>query len=771
MFISKSVPLCLFLIALSTLTAVSVSANDSQPGSTGTIKGRVVEAVNQAPVIGASVLVVGTRLGAATDETGDFRIADVPVGSYSLTISGVAYERISQSDVIVRPKRITFVQAELVSRSVEIKGMSVTADYFSEKPWQPTSTTEFSGEEVRRSPGTAGDVSRIVATLPSIAKVNDQLNSMIVRGGTPTENGFYLDNIEIPNINHYPLEGSSGGPIGLLNVDFVRDVSFSAGGFSAAYGDRLSSIMDISFREGNREEFDGQLMLDFAGAGFTGEGPIAHGKGSWMLSVRRSFLDLLVDAIGTGVAPRYSDYQGKLVYDLNASHQLTFLGVAGVDAITFERKQAIDDSLIFYGTYKGSEFATGVNWRYLWGRKGYSNTSVSMLSTDYNGTFNETKSDIPLSVENSTLSSAQVRNVNTLLLNESSHFEFGFDTKYFFDNYNLRVAEYTNPIGDTVPPLVVAERPRSPRAGLFVNLTASPSSRLSTTVGLRYDYFEYNDHSSVSPRLALVYRLTDRTALNAATGIYYQNLPLVLLTQHSRNKELRDPVAYHAVAGISHLVTENTKLTVEGYYKSYDHFPVDPDQPQLFVVDELVIRGFMGNYENLQDIGKARAYGVEATLQKKLVEGTYGLVSGSYFKSEYKGLDGIWRDRIYDNRLLFSVEGGYKPNNRWEFSTRWIFAGGAPYTPLDLEASQLINRSVLDEDRVNESRYPAYHSLNLRCDRRFSFKGSNLVAYLSVWNVYNRKNVAQYYWNEIGKHQSTLNQWTMLPVFGVEYEF
>ncbi len=770
----KSAKYIVLLVAFGTAVAISSSsalADEDQKTTTGSIKGRVVEAVSQAPIIGASVLVVGTNLGAATDQSGEFKITNVLVGSYSLTIRGVAYEPISKSDVIVRPKRITFVEAELVYTTVEIEGMLVTAAYFSEKPGQPTSTIEFSGEEIRRSPGTAGDVSRIVATLPSIAKVNDQLNSLIVRGGTPTENGFYVDNIEIPNINHYPLQGSSGGPIGLLNVDFVQDVTFSAGGYSAIYGDRLSSVMDISFREGNREEFDGQLEMNFAGAGFVGEGPLAGGKGSWMLSVRRSFLDLLVEAIGTGVAPRYSDYQGKLVYDLNSSHRLTLLGILGVDAITFEKDQSLEDSLIIYGDYKGSEYALGVNWRYLWGGNGYSNTSISLLSTKYNGTFFETKSDQKISIDKTALSAAQIRNVNTLLFSESDHLEFGVETKYSFNDNDLWVTEYTNPIGDTVPQLTVSEYAKAPRLGAFASLTVRPFGRLKTTLGLRYDYFDYNQHSSVSPRLALVYGLSDRTSLNAALGMYHQNLPLILLSQHERNKELRDPVAYHVVGGFSHLLSENTKLTVEGYYKEYDRFPVDPNQPQLFVVDELVTRGFMGNYEQLQDIGQARAYGIEATVQKKLVSGTYGLISGSIFKSEYHGQDGVWRDRIYDNRALFSIEGGHKLNNKWEIGTRWIFAGGSPFTPLDLEASAAINRSVLDQDRVNQERYPAYHSLNLRVDRRYNFGGSNMIVFLSIWNVYNRENVSQYYWNEIGEHESTLYQWTMLPVFGLEYEF
>ena len=231
-------------------------------------------------------------------------------------------------------------------------------------------------------------------------------------------------------------------------------------------------------------------------------------------------------------------------------------------------------------------------------------------------------------------------------------------------------------------------------------------------------------------------------------------------------------MAVHYVFGIEHLLTENTKLTVELYQKSYDHFPLDPTQPTLFLMDELYYRyGFFFNHERLIDTGKASSRGLEIMLQKKLAEKIYGLASASYFRSKYRDGNGTWRERVFDNRAIFSLEGGYKPNNKWEFSLRWIYAGGPPYTPFNLQASQDLNRAVLDENRINEARYPDYHSLNIRFDRRFHFSGSNLVFYFSVWNAYNRKNIATFFWNEVEKKEDIIYQWSLLPIFGLEYEF
>jgi hypothetical protein len=266
--------------------------------------------------------------------------------------------------------------------------------------------------------------------------------------------------------------------------------------------------------------------------------------------------------------------------------------------------------------------------------------------------------------------------------------------------------------------------------------------------------------------------MSSRTSLNAASGIYYQNLPLILLAQHAGNRDLRDPRATHLVAGISHMLSDYAKLSLEFYHKEYVNSPIDPEQSSLFLVDELFYRyGFYTLHGRLTDNGKARATGIEATLQKRLASDIYGVLSASYSHARYQGGDLVWRDRVFDNRVIVGVEGGYKPSGSWELSARWVFAGGVPYTPFDLVNSAEKNRAVLDENRVNQERLPCYHSLNVRFDRRFHFSGSNLIFYLSVWNAYNRRNVASYYWNEDDGAPGLIYQWSALPVFGLEFEF
>ncbi|NOY60504.1 MAG: TonB-dependent receptor [Calditrichaeota bacterium] len=762
----------LFTAFFCLLTNHNTYAQKREP--TGIIKGTLVDAETKTPLIGANIMVANTILGAAADTDGRFIINKVPVGSYTLQFHYIGYESLSKTDVIVRPNRITYVNVELKISSIELKQVVVTGGYFPETDQQPVSITSFSQEEIRRAPGSAGDVSRIIMGLPSIAKVNDQSNSLIVRGGSPVENAFFIDNIEIPNINHFPTQGASGGPIGLVNVDFIKEVDFHTGGFSAVYGDKLSSIMNITFREGNRDEFDAQLDLNFSGFGGVAEGPLFQQKGSWLFSARRSYLDLLVKAIdiGTSVAPRYSDYQGKLVYDINLNHQLTLLGLWGDDHNNPDRKIAVKNDMIVYGNQDIYENTTGVNWRALWHKSGYSNTSIAYTSKKFKEDFFETNTGMHLVKNRSHEPILKFRNVNHFRLNKTNSIEFGVEAKHFTTDYNNFYAEYTDALGETVPDFTMDSRISANKFGAFMNYIAVPFHRLTTTLGVRADYFSYNKNSTISPRFALSYQLTDRTSIKGSTGLYYQNLPLILLSQNQGNKKLKDMLAIHYIFGMDHLLTETTKLSLEIYQKTYLNFPLDPTQPALFLIDELFYRyGFFFNHGQLIDKGKAFSRGVEIMLQKKLAKDFYGLASAAYFRTRYKGGDNIWRDRVFDNRLILSMQGGYKPNSKWEFSLRWIYAGGAPFTPFDIDASRTLHRAVLDGNRINAARYPAYHSLNVRFDRRFYFRESNLVFYLSVWNAYNRKNIATFFWNENENKQDVIYQWSLLPIFGIEFEF
>jgi hypothetical protein len=663
------------------------------------------------------------------------------------------------------------VDAELTPIPYETEEVSATPGLFASGGIPRLGALSFSAEEIRRAPGAAGDVSRIMMSLPSVAKVNDQSNGLIVRGGSPLENAFYVDNIEIPNINHFPVQGASSGPIGLINIDLVDNVHFSSGGFGASFGDRLSSVMELQFREGNRERFEAQLDLNITGFGGVAEGPLGS-SGSWLLSLRRSYLDLIIDMvdIGTTAIPRYGDLQWKVVFDAGPANTLEFLGVWSEDRNNPDPDAAVENDMLYYGPERILQRTAGLGWRTLW-TEGYSHTTLSVSSMTYRTEYHETGSNLLLLANHSDETSVALRNVNHWRISPAVALSFGCEAKLMASGFDLQYGAGTDPLGRQIPGSTVDSTLRRPLVGVFVSAELSPAPGLSTTLGLRADRSPTTGRLLLSPRIAAAVRMSETTTANAGLGLYYQSLPLLLHAQGAGGT-LPSPRAFHAILGIEHLLTPGTRLTVEAYLKEYSRLPLDPARPSLFLLDELYYGyGFFTYHGSLEAGGRGHARGIELVIQKKLTEEIYGLASASYSTSRYLDDSGSWTARVCDNRIMVAFEGGYKPDGEWEFSGRWIFAGGCPYTPFDLARSAASRKGILDAQRINAERYPPYHSLNIRCDRRFHFTGSNLVCYLSVWNLYNRKNIAGYFWKPALNEQGTIYQWGLLPVFGIEYEF
>jgi hypothetical protein len=739
----------------------------------GIMKGRVVDAESKLDLVGAQIFIMENKTGTSSDSKGYFEIKDVLVGSYSITCNYIGYEKIVKTDIVVRTERETFVNIEMQVSSIEISGSTVSAGYFSEIQTQPLSSINFSSEEIRRAPGAAGDVSRIIFGLPSLAKINDTKNSLIVRGGSPVENGFYVDNIEIPNINHFPTQGSTEGPIGILNVDFIEDVNFNCGGFTADYGNSLSSVMDIKFREGNRNTTDIQIDMSMQGFGGMVEGPLDGGRGSYLISARRSYLDLLLDMMNETVGlPTYSDVQGKATYDLSDQHKLSFVDVFSDDRQVMNQKNALDSKTInIYPEYSSYSNTGGVNWQWIWGKNGFSQTSLSHTYSSTDVSFYQTR-DAKLLLKNTSVEQeVKIRNTNHWNFDAKNKFNFGFDMKYVLIDYAQFYNAYQDVLGNITPVFNLNKSIASLQGGVFLDYSCRLLDRFTISPGVRIDHYQYNDDTKISPRMSLTYHLDDITSLTGSYGMYYQNIPWIIAAQEESFRNLKTPRSEHYILSFNTLLTESSKLTVELYDKEYRNFPMDPSQPNQFLFDQAVVEQIFLNHSNLVSAGNAQSYGIEATVQKKMAEDFYGLIAGSYYQSNYRGLDGKQYDRVYDNQYNFAIEGGYKLNEKWEFSLRWLYAGGAPYTPFDEQASTVTHKGVFDAARMNAARLPDFHSLNLRVDKRYYFQSTTLTVYLSIWNAYGRRNIAAYTWNEVKDKIMEEEMWGTLPVFGVKYEF
>ncbi len=754
----------LFLIVL----FVNISAQIK----TGTIKGTVFDKISKESLTGANVLIIGTTTGASTNVEGEFEILNVPVGTHTLRFSFIGYEAIVKTDVVARPGRITFVNVELSPTSIESDEVSVTAGYFHKKDESSINAVAFNAEEIKRSPGSMGDVSRILMAMPSTSHVSDDHNDLAVRGGSPVENGFYVDGILVPNINHFPSIGSTGGPIGILNIDFIDNVNFLTSGFSPKYGDRLSSVVDISYREGNKDKFEMQADLNISGFGGGVEGPLPGGNGSWMISGKKSYLDIVMDLFFDSQAmPHLTDVQGKVVYEFNKNHKLNILDIFAHNSEEYSREDALDLDTDKYGNIENLQNTFGLSWRALWSRSFYSISSIShSLMTFTNEFYNVSNNKLNYKGENAE-QFINFRNINFAQLGSNHRLEFGFEFKYEIGKYDYTQVGDTTRLGTVKPTFVVDKTIEPVKAGLFVNYIVNSFDKLTISAGLRNDYYSLNEDNVVSPRFAVSYDVSNLFKVFANGGIFYQQLPMVLLSQDKEFASLKNIKAIHYGIGLDYLLSEDTKLTVELYDKEYSNLPLDATDPSRNIIDDGLSTHDFGNYIFPSNSGKAFTRGVELLIQKKLAEDIYGLISGSIFRSRYQGYNGKWYDRVYDNQYIFSIIGGYKPSEEWEVSARWTYAGGGPYTPYDIAKSMEANRGIIDQNKINDERLPAYHSLNLRVDKKFFFSNQSLDVYISLWNVYNRENVYDYSWDTEKKKIKPDLQWGLLPIIGVEYEF
>jgi outer membrane receptor for ferrienterochelin and colicin len=299
-----------------------------------------------------------------------------------------------------------------------------------------------------------------------------------------------------------------------------------------------------------------------------------------------------------------------------------------------------------------------------------------------------------------------------------------------------------------------------------------PFENFSLSTGLRLDYFPLSERIHLSPRISFNYVLTDRFSINGAYGMFYQQMPLFLLKLHPDNIHLKDMQARHLILGFRYLLLADTQLILEAYDKQYDCFPMSSLNPYFYIIDDISGDDAMfSNWGYLMDIGKSYSRGVELTLQKKLAKNLYGLVSLTYFRAKYRDLMGNWRNRMYDNRFIVALSGGYRPNQHWEFNLRWIWMGGKAFSPVDEAKSRQYGFPWYNYEDIMSGHLSAYKSLSFRVERRFYFNQSNLNIYLGAWNVFDLDNELYRFWDSYSNQYLSDYMWGAIPFIGIEFEF
>ncbi len=767
------------LFALMMLTtAASLSAQVPQPsGLVGQLVGAVIDSDTGQPVPGARVSLVidGAPREVVVDGQSRFLISDVPVGTYVVLAISAGYAPTLRSDVVVSADRQTQLAIGMMRSSAFTEDVRVEASAFARPADASTGTTVLSAEEIRRAPGGLGDVSRLTQSLPGVTVSSDQRNDIVARGGSPSENLTRVDGIEIPNLNHFAAQGTSGGPISMLNTDLIQDATFLAGGFPAVFGDRLSAVLDVTLREGSRERFEADLDLGVAGVGAVVEGPIGR-RGSYVVSARRSYLELVASAFGLTAIPHFTNYQGKAVVDVSPTQQMSVVSLGGADRIVFGVDQAdLDDPSVVDVESSGWRTTHGVTWRSLLGAQGIGVFALSHgVSTFSQGVRDTTLGGQTILEQRSLESSVTAQYNLTYRTARLGTIKAGALVRRL--GGRLRVAQpigLENPLSTDearVDALRIDTRLGTGQTATYLQTTRTVATRLDLTVGGRVDHFAFIGATTVTPRVGLVAHVRPTVDVNASFGRYTQMPALVFLSVPSSNRTLDPMRAEHRVLGLEWRPRAALKVTIEGYQKRYRDYPVSRDYPTLSLANSGDFYGPGGLLTSLVSRGQGRVRGAEFFVQQKLTDRLYGQVAYSVSRTEHAAADGVFRRGSFDTPHVLALVGGHLFPNRFELSTKLTVASGRPHTPFVLDVSRAQNRGVLDLDQINARRGPVYQRWDVRMDKRYQLRRATLVTWMEVENLLGRRNVYQYVWNPKTLAPEAINQIGRFIVGGFTFE-
>jgi hypothetical protein len=720
-------------------------------GQSGSFSGRVTDQRTKEPLVGANIQLEGTTLGSTADTDGNYTIENIPARTYNVKASFVGYQSLVKFNVVIRSGGNIDVNFELSESAEELEGIVVMANPFSKIEETPLSIQKLNQEEVAAYPGGNNDIAKVVQSLPGVSgSVGGFRNDVIIRGGAPTENVYYLDAIEIPNINHFSTQGSAGGPVGLLNVSFFEGVTLTASSFGAQYDNVLSGVLQFDQRNGNERKLQGNIRVGASETALTLEGPLFKGKSeksktSFIASARRSYLQFLFDIIGLPILPDYWDYQYKLQHQIDDYNQISFLGLGSIDDFKVNEleefdpeQQAVQDQVPIIRQRTNT---AGLSWKKRFrDNSGFMQTSLSnnLLVNDF------------------TQYADNVNQTGPYFKNDSREQEtkFRYSLTKFLGTWTttfgtaVQLSDYSNSTVSLVNNFEYNTRIDFVKFGIFAQTFRKfARDRIGFSLGLRSDGNTFTStgkdlQKTISPRVSFSYQLDrkGKWAWSASAGRYfklpaYTILGFTDLNGTLLNKDAKYIRSDHVVAGIEHLLTESSRLSIEGFGKFYKNYPVS-------VIDNVSLANKGGGFEVLGNEpvrfdGKGRTYGIEFLYQQKFNGRLYAIVALTLYKSEFtNGAKSAYLPSSWDNGQLVSLTGGYKFGGNWEVSARFRFLGRSPYAPIDVNATLPVYPAIIrDYSSLGTDRLDAFQQLDFRVDKKWNFKRFSLDVYLDVQNA------------------------------------
>ena len=717
----------------------------------GKLNGYIFDSKSQLPLLGANVIIEGTEKGAISNENGYFEISEIKPESYNLTVSYIGYQSKKIFNVIIKSKGNQTLEIYLLESTQKLDEIILFESPFKKSLETPLSINTFSRVEIESYPGADNDVTKVVQSMPGLSpSVGGFRNDIIIRGGAPNETVYYLDEIEIPNINHFSTQGSAGGPQGMINISFIDEVTLSTSAFGVEYDNPLSGILQFNQKNGNPKEISGNFRFGASDSAITIEGPFSKNddnKTTFIFSARKSYLQFLFKLIGLPIRPDYWDFQGKINHKIDDYNSINIIGLGAIDNFTVEAPDDFDFTqqsfLEQVPIIKQNSTTLGASWI----RK-----------------FKESKGQFILALSTNKLKNIFSRysdneNLQGLYFKNDSH---EWETKLraktinYIDNWkitwggNIQYSDYFNNTRDVFNQIEYLTKYNFYKYGLFGSISKSfIDSKLDISLGLRADEDNFSQGSklidNISPRISTSYALTEdrRLKWNSSVGTYFKIPTYTVLgfkdiSGEFTNRGAKYTKSNHYVTGFEYSLGNASRISIEGFIKKYQNFPVS-------VIDGVSLANKGADFEVLgnEDIitsGEGRTRGIEFLFQQKLTRNFYGIFSYTYFKSEFTDINGNYLPSVWDSKHLSSFSGGYKLKRNWEISSRWRFAGKTPYVPYDLDSS-LSNypNMILDYSQLGSVKLGNFSQLDVRFDKKWNKERISINFFIEILNLLAQK--------------------------------
>ncbi len=781
------------LIVVCFLVTLLISFASAQQ-LTNTIKGKVIDKDSRQPLIGVNVLLLNSNplRGASTDENGDYKIENVPVGRQSLKFSYVGYDEAVLSEILVISAKELLMNMEMQEKVTNMKDVQIIAQKDKSKAsndFAPISARTFSAEEMNRYAGTQNDPARMAQSFAGVVTANDENNQIVVRGNSPRGLLWRMEGIEIPNPNHFAgSEGSTGGGVSILSSNMLTNTDFYSGAFAAEYGNALSGVFDVNFRKGNTEKWEFTLKAGVLGAEANIEGPFSKKyKGSYLINYRYSTLDLFALMgfdIGGSVTPKYQDINFNFYFPTKKAGSFTLFGIGGISSLGNTAKrdtskwEKISDKSEF--TQKQWLGVVGVTHLYLLkDNKTYVKSVASYSYTNSGNTDDTLDYDLKkfdISNQKFIYKTFRATSMLNTKLDARNTIRMGIiysntDYKLYSQEYsylNQRVETQVNNSGNTS------------MLQAYTQWKHRFSEQFQLNNGVHFLFSFLNNKFYIEPRMSAEYKVTEKQTLSFGIGLHSRvDAVSTYVSYQSQNqlpnKNLDFSRALHVVAGYNFSFFKEFRLKTEIYFQYLFNVPIGADEANR----TFSILNYDDGFVNipLKSKGTGYNYGLELTVEKFFSKNYFFMFTTSLFNSKYKAADNEWRNTAYNVNYVLNALGGKefvvgkKRNNIIGINAKVIWRGGNRVTPVDLAKSIAANETVYQNNKAFTEKLPDYFRIDFGASFRRNKKKYSWVFSFDAQNMVNRNNVAARIYNPETQIIETKTNLGIVPVFSWKVEF